>query len=125
MVGIRFDLCGTKFLRLFYFVLAAFKIIKGLLPPKAVQIMKFLNTKTIQEFVDADNCLKAWGGNDDYTFKFVPEERKVADSLENNNSSNLNNNYVNMQDNSQSESNATNNGDGINTSHAKKVRSLG
>ncbi|KAL5291363.1 MOSPD2 family protein [Megaselia abdita] len=72
---------------------AAFKIIKGLLPPKAVEIMKFLNTKTIKECVDADNSLKAWGGNDDYTFKFVPEKR-----MENNNSSNVNNNYVTFAD---------------------------
>lgn len=115
----------TTFSSPFYFILAAFKIIKGLLPPKAVEIMKFLNTKTIKEFVDADNCLKAWGGNDDYTFQFVPEKREVASTMDNNNSSNVNNNYVNMQENSQSESNATNNGDGINTSHAKKVRSLG
>lgn len=81
--------------------------------------MKFLNTKTLKECVDADNSLKVWGGNDDYTFKFVPEKIEV-DVVDNNNSSNINNNYVNMQDNSQS--NATNNGDGFNSSHVKKVR---
>lgn len=89
--------------------------------------MKFLNTKTIKECVDADNCLKPWGGNDDYTFKFVPEVKKEVASngnLNNNNSSNVNNNnYVNIQNNSQS--NATNNGDGFNTSHVKKVRTFG
>ncbi|XP_055377202.1 motile sperm domain-containing protein 2-like isoform X4 [Condylostylus longicornis] len=54
---------------------AAFKIIKGLLPPKAVAKMKFLNTKNIKEYIPDSHCLKIWGGNVDYEFKLIPEVR--------------------------------------------------
>lgn len=82
--------------------------------------MKFLNTKTIHELIDEDNCLKAWGGNDNYVFKFEPEKSEDAGKIhiENNNEISISNNNVNMH----SQSNVTNNGDGFNASHAKKVR---
>lgn len=54
---------------------AAFKIIKGLLPPKAVARMKFVNSKSMKEFISEDNMLKAWGGTDDYVFHFVSEQQ--------------------------------------------------
>ncbi|XP_046734885.1 motile sperm domain-containing protein 2-like [Diprion similis] len=56
----------------------AFKIIKSWLPAKAIQKIKFVNKSTLKEYVDADNALTVWGGNDDYTFTFVPEERATA-----------------------------------------------
>lgn len=56
---------------------AAFKIIKGLLPPKAVAKMKFLNCKTIKDIVDENNSLKSWGGLDTYEFKFEPEQTNM------------------------------------------------
>nr|CAD7440656.1 unnamed protein product [Timema bartmani] len=54
---------------------AAFKIIKTWLPAKAVQKIKFVNKSTLKEFVDPDQALKSWGGNDEYVFSFVPEQR--------------------------------------------------
>lgn len=52
---------------------AAFKIIKSWLPAKAIPKIKFVNKSTLKEFVDANDALKCWGGNNDYVFKFVPE----------------------------------------------------
>lgn len=53
----------------------AFKIIKSWLPAKAIQRVKFVDKKTLKDFVDADNALTCWGGNDNYVFTFVPEVR--------------------------------------------------
>lgn len=55
------------------FVLAVFKIIKTWLPEKAVEKIKFLKKGDLKEYVDPDQALKCWGGNDNYTFVFVPE----------------------------------------------------
>lgn len=52
---------------------AAFKIIKSWLPGRAVQKIKFLNRTTIKEYVNPNKMLVSWGGEDDYTFSFVPE----------------------------------------------------
>ncbi|PSN37774.1 hypothetical protein C0J52_15860 [Blattella germanica] len=54
---------------------AAFKIIKSWLPAKAVQKIKFVNKSNLKEFVEPDQALKCWGGLDEYTFVFVPEQR--------------------------------------------------
>ncbi|XP_017493864.1 PREDICTED: motile sperm domain-containing protein 2-like, partial [Rhagoletis zephyria] len=53
---------------------AAFKIIKGFLPAKALEILKMISKKDITQYVDKNNCLASWGGNDLYEFKFVPEK---------------------------------------------------
>lgn len=58
--------------------LAAFKIIKGWLPTKAVQKIKFVSKSNLKDFVDADQALMCWGGLDDYTYKFVPENGETA-----------------------------------------------
>lgn len=50
---------------------AAFKVIKALLPAKAVAKMKFITKSGISAFVPLDQAQKSWGGNDDYTFSFV------------------------------------------------------
>ncbi|XP_055840563.1 motile sperm domain-containing protein 2-like isoform X2 [Episyrphus balteatus] len=68
---------------------AAFKIIKQLMPPKAVEVMKFLNPKNVSEFVDDNNRLACWGGNDNYTFSFQPAQQKVSSNQA---KQNLNNN---------------------------------
>ncbi|KAH8378932.1 hypothetical protein KR009_002140 [Drosophila setifemur] len=56
---------------------AAFKVVKALLPPKAVEILKMISKKDITQYVPKDNCLASWGGGDNYEFSFVPEARKV------------------------------------------------
>lgn len=58
-----------------FLIPAAFRIIKALLPPKAVAVMKFVNSKNLHEYVTEENQLTCWGGKDDYTFKFIPEKR--------------------------------------------------
>lgn len=68
---------------------AAFKIVKSLLPPKAVAKMKFVNQKTISDYVDESNALSCWGGKDNYVYSFVPENRKAEENRVNHN----NNNY--------------------------------
>lgn len=52
---------------------AAFKIIKSWLPSKAVQKIKFVDKKSLKEYVDSSQALKSWGGEDVYEFVFVPE----------------------------------------------------
>lgn len=56
---------------------AAFKIIKGLLPPKAVEALKFINKKNISDYITPENQLTCWGGKDDYKFVFTPQDPKV------------------------------------------------
>ncbi|XP_034111680.1 motile sperm domain-containing protein 2 [Drosophila albomicans] len=50
---------------------AAFKIVKGFMPAEALEILRVTTKKDINEYVDKENCLKSWGGNDDYTYKFA------------------------------------------------------
>lgn len=57
---------------------AAFKIIKTWLPAKAIQKIKFVNKVTLKDYVDPDNALVSWGGNDNFTFTFVPETQAAA-----------------------------------------------
>lgn len=44
------------------------------MPPKAVAAMRFVNSKTVSEYISVDNLLVSWGGKDDYEFKFEPEK---------------------------------------------------
>lgn len=64
-------------LLLFYLCLAAFKVIKTLLPPKAVEILKMISKKDVTQYVPKDNCLVSWGGSDSYEFQFVPEPKRA------------------------------------------------
>lgn len=57
---------------------AAFKIVKALLPEKAVEILKVIKKKDINQYIDKDNCLASWGGNDNYQFSFVPEKKSTT-----------------------------------------------
>lgn len=58
---------------------AAFKIIKSLLPPKAVEIMKFCNKDTLKEIVPPEQALVCWGGKDNYVFEFISENRSTSE----------------------------------------------
>lgn len=55
------------------FFIAGIKIVKSLLPPKAVSSMKFIDSKSISEYISNECMLTSWGGSDDYTFRFEPE----------------------------------------------------
>lgn len=57
---------------------AAFKIIKALLPPKAVAALRFVNAKNLSDYMTKDNMLASWGGSDDYEYSFVPETRPAG-----------------------------------------------
>ncbi|XP_011631817.1 motile sperm domain-containing protein 2-like isoform X1 [Pogonomyrmex barbatus] len=59
---------------------AAFKIIKSWLPAKAVPKIKFVNKTTLKDYVNPNDAMKCWGGNSDYTFKFVSEIQTNGDS---------------------------------------------
>ncbi|CAG9790534.1 unnamed protein product [Diatraea saccharalis] len=54
---------------------AAFKVVKTLLPAKAVERMKFANKDTLKDVIAPDQALICWGGKDPYVFEFVPEPR--------------------------------------------------
>lgn len=71
-----------------YTILAAFKIIKSILPEKAVAKMKFLNKSSIKDFVPLEGALACWGGQDDYVFSFVPYSKPVTASINNSTPSN-------------------------------------
>lgn len=52
---------------------AAFKVIKTLLPAKAVAKMKFINKSTVKDFIPLEQAQRCWGGTDDYVYSFVSE----------------------------------------------------
>ncbi|CAH0404091.1 unnamed protein product [Chilo suppressalis] len=54
---------------------AAFKIVKSLLPAKAVERMRFANKDTLKSVVAPEQALVCWGGKDPYVFEFIPENR--------------------------------------------------
>ncbi|XP_041564431.1 motile sperm domain-containing protein 2 isoform X1 [Drosophila elegans] len=57
---------------------AAFKVIKALLPPKAVEILKMISKKDIGQYITKDKSLASWGGEDNYEFSFVPGAKQSA-----------------------------------------------
>lgn len=68
----------------FFFILAAFNIIKALLPPKAVASLRFVNAKNLSEYITEENMLTCWGGKDDYQYTFIPSkihENGLNDSI--------------------------------------------
>lgn len=57
---------------------ALFKVIKTMLPEKAVERIKMIKKQDLKLYVDPDQSLKCWGGNDNYVFVFEPEEREIT-----------------------------------------------
>lgn len=55
---------------------------KKLLPKKAVERLKTINSKNARNYIDVDNMPVSWGGNDDYEFTFVPENRSNEEIIE-------------------------------------------
>lgn len=56
-------------------LLAPFKVVKTLLPAKAVEKMKFLTKDSLKEIVAPEQALNCWGGKDNYVFEFIPENK--------------------------------------------------
>lgn len=56
-----------------FFIAAAFKIIKSLLPEKAIEKLKIVKKAALKDWVPVDQQLVCWGGTDPYVFSFVPE----------------------------------------------------
>lgn len=52
---------------------AMWKIIKTWLPPKSIEKIKFVDKKSLRDYVTPDQSLTNWGGNDNYEYKFEPE----------------------------------------------------
>ncbi|CAH2064865.1 unnamed protein product, partial [Iphiclides podalirius] len=61
---------------------AAFKVIKSLLPAKAVEKMKFVAKDTLKEYVPPEQALACWGGKDNYAFEFVPENKSNLENTQ-------------------------------------------
>lgn len=55
---------------------AMWRIIKTWLPPKSVEKIKFVDKKSLSQYVKSDQALTAWGGQDSYEFVFEPEKRR-------------------------------------------------
>jgi len=53
---------------------AAFKVIKGWLPPPAVKKIKFLTKTNMKEYVSEDQMLEDWGGSDTWQYAWHSEE---------------------------------------------------
>ena len=49
------------------------KIIKTWLPPKSIEKIKFVDKKSLVEYVDREQSMTNWGGNDNYQYQFEPE----------------------------------------------------
>ncbi|KAK2708487.1 motile sperm domain-containing protein 2-like [Artemia franciscana] len=56
---------------------AAWKVIKSWLPPKSQAVVKFLDPKSLPEYIAPDQALVEWGGNDAYTYRFIPEKTQI------------------------------------------------
>jgi hypothetical protein len=47
------------------------KIVKNLLPAKAVELVKFVDKKNIREFVKEDNVFVHMGGKDKFAYRYT------------------------------------------------------
>ena len=56
---------------------AAWKIIKGWLPPGDVKMIKFLSKTNLAEYIPEDQQLTIWGGKDDWKYEFIEEIQKI------------------------------------------------
>ncbi|XP_045541190.1 motile sperm domain-containing protein 2-like [Papilio machaon] len=52
---------------------AGYRIVKGLLPARAIERLRVINKDKIKDFIPLNQALKCYGGTDDYEFQFVPE----------------------------------------------------
>lgn len=55
-----------------------------MLPEKAVQKIKFVKKADLSQYVEPDQALKCWGGNDNYTFVFVSEVEELESPISSN-----------------------------------------
>lgn len=58
---------------------AAFKVVKSLLPAKAVSKMKFVTKDNLKDLVAPEQALVCWGGKSEYVFEFIPESKNNLD----------------------------------------------
>jgi len=57
---------------------AAFKIIKGWLPPAAVKKIKFVTKSNMGEYITEDNRLSEWGGSDEWQYRWESENTDIV-----------------------------------------------
>lgn len=62
---------------------AAFKLIKTWLPAKAIPKIKNVNKSTLKDYVDPNDILICWGGNNEYIFEFVSAVQTNGDGISN------------------------------------------
>lgn len=97
---------------------ATFQIIKKLLNKRTVDVLKFVDAKSVRKYIDDANIPVAWGGQNGYEFEFVPEIRAVEKENVMQSSNDTNNNSVSESSASLTSSNSVG---GI----AKKVSEMG
>lgn len=97
---------------------ATFQIIKKLLNKRTVDVLKFVDAKSVRKYIDEANIPVAWGGRNGYEFEFVPEIRAVEKENVMQSSNDTNNNSVSESSASLTSSNSVG---GI----AKKVSEMG
>lgn len=59
---------------------AAFKIVKTWLPEKAIEKLKMVGKKNVFTYVPKNEALTCWGGDSNYTFSFVSEEKSESET---------------------------------------------
>lgn len=58
---------------LFFFQLAAWKVVKSWMPGKSADLVKFVSRSDLKDFVPVNEQLVEWGGQINYQFVFEPE----------------------------------------------------
>ena len=62
-----------------------FQIIKGLLPKKVLDRLKFINSKNASQYISQDCMPLEWGGLDEYELKFESEIDETSNDVTGNN----------------------------------------
>ncbi|KAG5676878.1 hypothetical protein PVAND_006683 [Polypedilum vanderplanki] len=66
-----------------------FQLIKGLLPKKVVERLRFINAKNVRQYINDQYIPYEWGGSDKYELKFESEVTKSQDYNNNENVSTI------------------------------------
>ncbi|CAL4059292.1 unnamed protein product, partial [Meganyctiphanes norvegica] len=68
---------------------AVWRVVQGLLPAEASQIIKFLDENNLSEYVRPDQSLKSWGGLDDFVYTYNEKDTNKVSLLHDNIPSNM------------------------------------
>lgn len=68
----KIEIIICKLTQLCVLILAAFKVVKQLLPAKAIDILRIIKNKELPAYIQKDDILKAWGGDNPFEFEYIP-----------------------------------------------------